>query len=83
MGYQSFVIRIGEEANGAYPVTADFQGVTRTASIPADLPLLDDQKIAEAQAWLARGFNDPEDAEEFGSRLFQTLFPLDILEMFR
>ena len=35
MGYQSFVIGIGDEANGEYPVTADFQGVTRTAAIPA------------------------------------------------
>ncbi len=83
MGYQSFVIEIGDETNGEYPVTADFQGVTRTASIPADLPLLDDREITEAQAWLAQGFNDPEEAKDFGSRLFQILFPLPILEMFR
>jgi hypothetical protein len=83
VGYQSFVIRISDRVDDAYPVTADFQGVSRTGSIPDDLPLLDDREIAEAQGWLAKAFIDKEFAEDFGSRLFQTLFPLPILEMFR
>jgi len=83
MGYQSFVIRIGEQVDNLYPMTADFQGVSRTSSIPADLPLLKAHEIADAQTWLGHAFIDQDFAEDFGSRLFQTLFPLPILEMFR
>lgn len=81
--YHPFVIRIEELEGDAYCVTADFQGVTRSGKIPADLPLLDSQEIQQAQSWLERGFIDREYAKDFGSRLFQTLFPAPIREMFR
>jgi tetratricopeptide (TPR) repeat protein len=78
-----FVIRIEPKENGAYPVTADFQGATWSAAIPSDLPLLQPMEVQQASQWLERGFIDRDYAQDFGARLFQTLFAGDLLTGFR
>ena len=81
--YHAFVISIDEEGDDAYRITAHFQGVSRSGTIPADLPLLDDREVEEAQTWLARAFIDRDFAKDFGSRLFRTLLAPPVGEMFR
>lgn len=81
--YYPFVIRIGQEAGQGYPVTAEFQGIERTGHIPADLPLLDVAERQQAGTWLSKAYHDQDYARDLGQRLFYTLFPAPILEMFR
>jgi len=81
--YEPFVIRVGEQTGDAYPVTAEIQGASRSDRFPAELPLLAEQEIQQAMRWLERGFIDRDYARDFGSRLFQTLFPDAIRERFR
>lgn len=81
--YQPFVIRVGEQQENIYPVTAEFQGASWSGTIPAELPLLTEGEIQQALGWLERGFIDRDYAKDFGSRLFQTLFPDSIREGFR
>lgn len=82
--YHAFVISIDEEdAEDVFRITAHFQGVSRSDTIPVDLPLLDDREVEEAQNWLARAFINRDFAKDFGSRLFRTLFPPSVAEMFR
>jgi tetratricopeptide (TPR) repeat protein len=78
--YQPFLLRIGEARSGEYPVIAEFEGQVREGSIPAGLPLLDKDEIRQAQTWLERGLLDSPYAQEFGDRLFRTLFapPIDV-----
>lgn len=82
-GYQPFVIRVGEQTGNTYPVTAEFQGASWSGAIPAELSLLTKGEIQQARGWLERGFIDRDYAKDFGSRLFQTLFPDSIREGFR
>jgi tetratricopeptide (TPR) repeat protein len=81
--YHPFVIRIGPEAGQGYPVTAEFQGIERSGQIPADLPLLDSAERQQARTWLRKAYIDQDYARDLGQRLFLTLFPSPILEMFR
>lgn len=81
--YEPFVVRVGAPGTAGYPVTAEFQGASWSATIPADLPALTDQEIEQALGWLERGFIDRDYAREFGERLFETLFQPDIREGFR
>lgn len=81
--YHPFVIRIGIEAGQEYPVTAEFQGIERSGQIPADLPLLDPAERQQAHTWLRKAYIDQDYARDLGQRLFYTLFPSPILEMFR
>jgi tetratricopeptide (TPR) repeat protein len=81
--YEPFVIRVGAPTQAGYPVTAEFQGASWSATIPTDFPLLTEQEIDQALGWLERGFIDREYAREFGGRLFETLFQPAIREGFR
>ena len=81
--YHPFVIRIGQQAGDVYPVTAEFQGIERSGQIPADLPMLDLAERQEARTWLKKAYIDQDYARDLGQRLFYTLFPSPILEMFR
>jgi tetratricopeptide (TPR) repeat protein len=81
--YYPFVVRIGKEAGRAYPVTAEFQGIERSGQIPADLPMLDAAERQQARIWLRKAYIDQDYARDLGQRLFYTLLPSPILEMFR
>ena len=81
--YRPFLLRIDEARNRQYPVTAEFEGQIREGSIPAGLPLLDKDEIRQAQTWLERGLLDSPYAQEFGDRLFRTLFAPPIDAYFR
>lgn len=81
--YHPFVIRIREKAGQGYPVIAAFQGIERSGQIPADLPTLTAAERQQAQTWLRKAYIDQDYARDLGQRLFYTLFPAPILEMFR
>ena len=81
--YRPFLLRIDEARNREYPVTAEFEGQIREGHIPAGLPLLDKDEIRQAQTWLERGLLDSPYAQEFGDRLFRTLFAPPIDAYFR
>ncbi len=81
LDYEPFNIEI-EPAESGYIVRLEYAGAEREGLIPKDLPLLQPQEIAQAQAWLERGFIDREYARDFGSRLFQTLFPAPLNEFY-
>lgn len=81
--YQPFIIRVGDLQATGFPVQAEFQGGSWSATIPASLPLLTAEEVRQALGWLERGFIDREFAQEFGARLFETLLPGPIREGFR
>lgn len=81
--YEPFIIRVGEPQATGFPVQAEFQGGSWSATIPASLPLLTEKEVRQALGWLERGFIDREYARDFGSRLFETLMPGPIREGFR
>ena len=81
--FQPFEISIESHQSGEYEVRASFIGVERRAILPATLPLLQEREIEQAIAWLERGFIDRDYARDFGWRLFQTLFPEPIRQLFR
>lgn len=81
--YVPFVIQVGEQSADGYPETAEFQGAARSATIPAELPLLTPQEIEQALRWLERGFIDRDYAKDLGARLFATLFSGPIYTLFR
>lgn len=81
--YEPFVVRVGAPTTAGYPVTAEFQGASWSATIPTDLPALTNQEIDQALAWLERGFIDRDYARDFGARLFETLFQPAVREGFR
>jgi hypothetical protein len=81
--YEPFVIEVDELEGGAFPVEAEFRGTSWSGSIPASLPLLTGQEVRQALTWLERGFIDRDYAQDFGERLFRTLFPNPIREGFR
>lgn len=81
--YAPFLVRVGAQSGGAYPLTAEFRGAVRTATIAADLAQLTAQEIDQALRWLERGFVDRDYARDLGSRLFAILFPPPVEELFR
>ena len=81
--YEPFVISIDQQPNGAYRVSAEFQGVERHGESPADLPLLEPREIERAGIWLEEAVIDSVYARDLGSRLFHTLLPPPVLAMFR
>lgn len=68
--YRPFLIRIGQPVDGAYPLTAEFQGLQATASIPGDLLR---QCLVDHQAT----------SRHVGTRLFAALFTGDVLRLHR
>jgi tetratricopeptide (TPR) repeat protein len=81
--YQPFVIRVSEPTGTGFPVRAEFQGSSWSATIPASLPLLTGQEVRQALQWLERGFIDQDYAKDFGNRLFRTLFQDTVQQGFR
>ncbi len=81
--YEPFEIEIGPRQDGKFPLQARFMGLKHEASIPGDLPLLTSDEIEQATTWLERGFIDRPYAQDFGTRLFKTLFPAPIEKFFR
>jgi tetratricopeptide (TPR) repeat protein len=81
--YKPFIIRVSEQRGKGFSVRAEFQGSSWSTTIPASLPLLTGQEVRQALGWLERGFIDRDYAKDFGSRLFQTLFPGAIRRGFR
>lgn len=80
--YLSFEIEVLQQDPETYQIRAEVNGATRAEHIPADLPLLIPEEIQQAQSWLERGFIDREFAQDFGKRLFLTLFPGEIGKLF-
>lgn len=78
--YRPFLLRFDDAENQEYTLTAEFEGQVRKASIPVELPLLDKDEMRQAQTWFERGLLDSPYAQEFGDRLFRTLFapPVDL-----
>jgi tetratricopeptide (TPR) repeat protein len=81
--YQPFEIQIDPETGGVYPLRVRFLGVERKSAIPADLPLIGSDEVKQARLWLERGFFDRPYAQDFGGRLFRTLFPPALEPFFR
>ncbi len=81
--YHPFIIRVDEQKGEDFPVRAEFQGSSRSTTIPASLPMLTGQEIQQAIQWLERGFIDRDYAKDFGYRLFQTLFQDNIQKAFQ
>jgi tetratricopeptide (TPR) repeat protein len=81
--YEPFEIEIDPKKDGQYPLQVRFLGLKHEASIPGDLPLLSSEEIEQARTWLERGFIDRSYAQDFGTRLFRTLFPATVEQFFR
>lgn len=81
--YEPFEIKIGPEQDGQFPISARFLGLVHESTISSDLPLLRAEEIEQACNWLERGFIDRPYAQDFGTRLFQTLFQPPIEQFFR
>jgi len=73
--YEPFEIEISPKQDGGFTLEARFLGLKHESAIPAGLPLLSSQEVKEASTWLERGFIDRAYAQDFGMRLFRTLFP--------
>lgn len=80
---EPFEIEVHERRGDVYPVTAQFEGASWHGEIAAALPLFSQKEIEQALDWFGRGFIDRAYAQEFGARLFSTLFPPPIREGFR
>ena len=66
--YRPFLLRIDQPVDGAYPLTAEFQGLRAQASIPTDV----------LRQCIADGQTDPR---RIGAHLYAALFTGDVLRL--
>ena len=81
--YSIFTITISEILNGKYPIQADYGGSPAQDKIDASFPELQKEEIEKSLTWLENGQINYTFAQDFGNRIFKTLFPPRILASFR